>query len=197
MGTLNAPERILDWEKNRVAGQAKKFSIFGKTVTVDIPDYAGWGEFQCLEFEDFAALYTAAWTEPHAAYILANVPTFMTFDDHEIGNDWNLTGGWVEQMKRSKGWIKAVTEGLAAYWMYQGWGNPFPPGRLDGRWDVLDEAASKATDALDKLQKWFEGRLRPGSANYFYEIEISPPILMMDTRNDRSFVAPSNAARTT
>jgi hypothetical protein len=197
LGTLNAPESILEWERDRLPGETKnlfRLRVLGKNVNlgkVDVPDYAGWGSFQCLAFEDFAALYVAAWTEPHAARLLANLPTFTTFDDHEIANDWNLTGGWVEQMKRAPGWVKAVTEGLAAYWMYQGWGNPFPLGKSDDRWRILERAARDGTDALEKLQKWFANRMRgSGRANFFYEIDIWPPILMLDTRNDRSFVAP-------
>lgn len=196
LGTLSAPASILEWERDRIPGETKyllRQRVFGKTHLlgkVDIPDYAGWGGFQCLVFPDFAALYEAAWTEPLAARVLANLPTFMIFDDHEIANDWNLTGSWIEQMKRSPGWTQAVVDGLIAYWMYQGWGNPPPPGRPDGRWTILDKAALNGTDALSELRTWFQGRLAFGRAAYYYEIEVSPPVLVLDTRNDRSFVAP-------
>jgi hypothetical protein len=196
LGTLDAPESILDWERDRRPGETKNLGlrVFGRQVTPDIRDlqeYAGAGSFQCLEFHDFAALYVAAWTEPQVARVFANLPTFMIFDDHEIADAWNLTGGWIKQMKQSPAWIKAVTEGLVAYWMYQGWGNPTPPGGRDARWTIPEKAAADGTDALDGLQKWFATRL-PGSgrAAYYYEIELSPPILVLDTRNDRTFVAP-------
>jgi phosphodiesterase/alkaline phosphatase D-like protein len=196
LGSVVAPESILDWERDRRPGEIKTLfrqKIFGKDVSLDIDDlqdYAGWGSFHCLDFEDFAALYMAAWAVPDVAHVLANVPTFMIFDDHEIANDWNLTGSWIKQVKRSAGWVKAITEGLVAYWMYQGWGNPPPPGKPDDRWKILEEAALNGTDALNKLQKWFDGRLALGRAAYYYEIAISPPVLVLDTRNDRRFVAP-------
>lgn len=196
LGSLNAPESILKWERERIPGETKYFfhqRVFGKDKTfgkVDIPDYAGRGEFSCQEFADYATLYVAAWTEPQVERILANLPTFMIFDDHEISNNWNITGGWVKQMKESPGWKKAVTDGLVAYWMYQGWGNPCPSGKLDERWKILERAALDGTDALDKLREWFEARVAFGRAAYYYEIEIFPPILVLDTRNDRSFMAP-------
>jgi len=196
LGSLDAPESILKWARDRTPGDTKylfRHHLFGKDRyfgKVDVPDYAGSGQFQCLEFEDFAALYVASWTEPHVARMLANLSTFMIFDDHDISNDWNLTGGWIKQMKQAPGWIKAVTEGLVAYWMYQGWGNPAPPGTLDDRWKILESAAQNGTDALEKLQQWFESRIRFGRIPCYYEIEISPRILVLDTRNDRQFVAP-------
>lgn len=196
VGSLAAPESILKWERDRRPGETKillQERVFGKDISLEIEDlkeYAGWGNFQCLEFNDFAALYVAAWTEPQVARALANLPTFMIFDDHEVANDWNLTGSWIQQAKKAPAWIKAITEGLAAYWMYQGWGNPVPPSGRDGRWTILEAAARDGTDALDKLRKWFEARLALGRAAYYYEIELSPPILVLDTRNDRSFVAP-------
>jgi hypothetical protein len=31
--------------------------------------------------------------------ILANIPTYMMFDDHDITDDWNITREWNERVK--------------------------------------------------------------------------------------------------
>jgi hypothetical protein len=60
---------------------------------------------------------------PHVARALANVATYMTFDDHEVTDDWNLNGKWFNRIySRPLGkWI--VANGMMAYGLFQGWGN--------------------------------------------------------------------------
>ncbi|HEY7414416.1 MAG TPA: alkaline phosphatase D family protein, partial [Ktedonobacteraceae bacterium] len=46
-------------------------------------------------FEDFALQHEYAWTQEEGVrQVLAIVPTFMIFDDHEILNDWNISPRW-------------------------------------------------------------------------------------------------------
>ncbi len=42
------------------------------------------------------ARYAAA--SPAVAQVLANTPTYMIFDDHEVADDWNLNGRWVSKV---------------------------------------------------------------------------------------------------
>src|SRR5919201_234883 len=60
---------------------------------------------------------------PIVRRVLANVPTYMIFDDHDITDDWNLTREWRDQVWRSPGGRRVVAGALAAYWAFQGWGN--------------------------------------------------------------------------
>jgi hypothetical protein len=55
--------------------------------------------------------------------VLANTPTYMIFDDHEITDDWNITREWYDNVADSRCGKQIVTNGLAAYWAIQGWGN--------------------------------------------------------------------------
>ena len=55
--------------------------------------------------------------------ILANTPTYMIFDDHDITDDWNLSADWNERVSQSSLGKHVVTNGLCAYWVFQGWGN--------------------------------------------------------------------------
>ncbi len=46
------------------------------------------------------ARYAAS--SPAVAQVLANTPTYMIFDDHEVADDWNLNGRWVTSCLRSR-----------------------------------------------------------------------------------------------
>jgi hypothetical protein len=60
---------------------------------------------------------------PEICRVLANVPTYMICDDHEITDDWNITKEWVENVRTSSCGMQVVANGLAAYWAFQAWGN--------------------------------------------------------------------------
>lgn len=175
LSPLDAPEAVMKRDR-------RKF-----------PTYAGSQSFHCTVFEDFAVAYVTSWFPANVAKVLANLPTFMTFDDHEITDDWNITGSWLEQMMQSEWWRDAVTDGLVAYWVYQGWGNPLPQaGVNDQRVSILTRAAETGRDALEELRFWFHAHLTPGSADYYYKIDLSPPVLVLDTRHDRTFAVRQN-----
>jgi len=54
---------------------------------------------------------------------LANIPTYMIFDDHEITDDWYVSKVWRDQVLTSPLGRTAVRNGLLAYTLFQGWGN--------------------------------------------------------------------------
>jgi hypothetical protein len=55
--------------------------------------------------------------------MLANVPSLMIFDDHEITDDWNLDHEWVNKVYDTPAGRRAVTNGVLAYALCQHWGN--------------------------------------------------------------------------
>jgi hypothetical protein len=63
--------------------------------------------------------------------LLANTPTLMIFDDHEITDDWNLNLAWEKRVydpappaSRPTALGRAIIRnGLAAYAVFQAWGN--------------------------------------------------------------------------
>lgn len=60
---------------------------------------------------------------PLVAQLLANTPTYMIFDDHEIADDWNLNGRWSTRVYARPWGRFVVRNGLMAYALMQGWGN--------------------------------------------------------------------------
>lgn len=86
--------------------------------------------------------------------VLANVPVWMTFDDHEVTDDWNRTAEWVERVGASPMGRRVIRNALAAYALFQHWGNApsdFEAGTPGGDfleavhgWDARDSAAGTA-----------------------------------------------------
>jgi hypothetical protein len=55
--------------------------------------------------------------------LLANVPTYMIFDDHDVTDDWNLSLQWRQDVKGSKLGKRIIADALMAFWLCQGFGN--------------------------------------------------------------------------
>ncbi|MFI8687505.1 hypothetical protein [Rossellomorea sp. NPDC077527] len=55
--------------------------------------------------------------------LLANTPTYMIFDDHDITDDWNLTQEWKAGVWNAPLGRHVISNGLSSYWLFQGWGN--------------------------------------------------------------------------
>ncbi|MEZ9654854.1 alkaline phosphatase family protein, partial [Vibrio splendidus] len=60
---------------------------------------------------------------PQVQRLFAHIPTYMIFDDHDVTDDWNLTVGWEHAVDQNQFATQVIGNGLAAYWMCQGWGN--------------------------------------------------------------------------
>ncbi|HEY9652565.1 MAG TPA: PhoD-like phosphatase, partial [Coleofasciculaceae cyanobacterium] len=54
---------------------------------------------------------------------IANVPTYMIFDDHDISDDWYLNRAWCTDVLGKPLGRRVVQNGLLAYALFQGWGN--------------------------------------------------------------------------
>jgi PhoD-like phosphatase len=78
------------------------------------------------DFEEYTLLYREAWRDPAVRALLANVPTAMMFDDHDIHDDWNTSAEWVRQMRAKPWWQERIVGGLMSYWIYQHIGNLSP-----------------------------------------------------------------------
>ncbi|MBE9031439.1 PhoD-like phosphatase [filamentous cyanobacterium LEGE 11480] len=64
---------------------------------------------------------------------LANVPTYMIFDDHDVSDDWNLNQAWCLRVLGKSLGRQVVRNALSAYALFQAWGNTpeqFLPGTI-------------------------------------------------------------------
>jgi hypothetical protein len=92
---------------------------------------------------------------------LANIPTYMIFDDHDISDDWYLNRAWCERVLGNPLGRRVVQNGLLAYALVQAWGNTpdqFEPGTGgDGLLQTAQTwASSQGTDpqAEMSLGEW-------------------------------------------
>jgi hypothetical protein len=68
----------------------------------------------------------AKYAGDHARRMLANVPTYMIFDDHEVTDDWYLSNSWKKKVQGTKLGRRVLANGLAAFYLFQAWGNDVP-----------------------------------------------------------------------
>ena len=107
------------------------------------------------DFEEYARLYRDAWGDPAVRWLLSTVPSAMIFDDHEVGDDWNVSAAWVEEIRHQPHWNDQIAGGHVSYLVYQHLGN-LPPQELedndlyakirdaDDAWPLLRDAAHEA-----------------------------------------------------
>ena len=130
---------------------------------------------------------------PAVRRVLANVPTYMIFDDHDVTDDWNLTQVWARKVKSSDTGRRVVANALASFWAFQGWGNnpdEFDKGFKAAVSDHLSggqEESGPEADAFDStLWSWDK---------WSFYAPTKPPLLCTDTRTQRAYDSPEGAAR--
>ncbi|MGH2734563.1 MAG: hypothetical protein ACRDKZ_03200 [Actinomycetota bacterium] len=119
---------------------------------------------------------------------LANLPTYMIFDDHDTTDDWNITGAWKKSVSENVAGRRIVANALGAFWAFQGWGNA--P-------DHFDEAFKKTLTA-HLGEPGGDGRayedLLWSFERWCFTAPTSPPALCLDTRTQRAYDSPDGGA---
>ncbi len=141
---------------------------------------------QTHAFTEFAMLYREAWSEPAVRWLLSTVPTLMIFDDHEIIDNWNTSERWLAEHQAKPWWRQRLTNGLAAYWIYQHMGNLLPEEReTDPAFAALcsgDE--SVALDAFDVRATHGAHGTKGARWSYARDLGLAR-LLMLDSRDGR------------
>jgi hypothetical protein len=55
--------------------------------------------------------------------VLANIPTYMVFDDHDVTDDWNLNPMWIDRVWTRELGVNVIRNALVSYALFQDWGN--------------------------------------------------------------------------
>lgn len=116
--------------------------------------------------------------------LLANVSTYMIFDDHDVTDDWNITQDWYDGVRKSPLGQRIVSNALAAYWAFQAWGND--PDNFDK--DLVLTLALHLGDANNDpdigdrydLHTW-------KSRGWGFSVPTDPPVIAIDSRTQRQF----------
>jgi hypothetical protein len=83
-------------------------------------------EDEVTDFQEYTWLYQESWSEPLIRWLFANVSTSMLWDDHDMSDDWNISGSWVEEMRERAWWHRRAIGCISSYWIYQHLGNLSP-----------------------------------------------------------------------
>ena len=139
------------------------------------------------EIEDLERARSAL---PRVRRVLANVPTYMICDDHDVTDDWNLTAKWQEQVRNSATGRRIVANAIATFWAFQAWGNDpdafehsfksTVTGFLTGDQSVDDNSFDSTMWSFDR---------------WSYCVPTKPPTVVLDTRTQRTYDSPEGAAR--
>lgn len=73
---------------------------------------------------------------PKVRRALANIATYMMFDDHEVTDDWHLTREWVHRSYSLPMGRRVMQNALSAFAVFQAWGNTperFEPNQPGGK----------------------------------------------------------------
>jgi hypothetical protein len=82
---------------------------------------------EIANFEEYTRLYRESWSDPDIRWLLSTVPSTMIFDDHDVRDDWNISGSWVTEMRALPWWDERIAGAFMSYWLYQHLGNLSPP----------------------------------------------------------------------
>lgn len=150
-----------------------------------------------ITFAEYVAMYGLVWNRanwlsgpldpavqgfanslPRVRRLLANTPTYMIYDDHDVTDDWNLCVSWSKQVNAFLVGRRIVTNALFAYWLFQGWGND--PDRYKKYLPaIVDMAANRLTkpETVDSFFWALQGQ-------EFYT-PTYPFVYFLDTRTER------------
>ena len=136
------------------------------------------------------ALARARAALPAVRRVLANVPTYMIFDDHDVTDDWNLTARWRDRVHASPAGRRIVANALAAYWAFQGWGND--PGQFGPEFTAairghLADGGKAAAARFDTVLWEFD--------RWSFACPTAPVTVCLDTRTQRGYDSPEGGAR--
>lgn len=133
---------------------------------------------------DVKALEQARAALRNVRRVLANTPSYMIFDDHDVTDDWNLTRKWRKEVEGSPLGKRIVSNALLAYWAFQGWGNdPVTQDRLRDR--IVD--ARSDHERMDEMMWSYE--------DWSYTAPVTPPVLVTNTRTQRTYDSAEGGAR--
>jgi hypothetical protein len=120
--------------------------------------------------------------------VLANVPTYMSFDDHEITDDWYLNPERRKAALQSALGKRVIANGIAAFWLFQGVANDFEyhyrsyiEKSLVDHVFGLKASGNVSAPAAAAFDDTFTRRMH----NWDFITPTSPPILFLDTRTRR------------
>ncbi|WP_328824506.1 metallophosphoesterase family protein [Thalassotalea algicola] len=111
--------------------------------------------------------------------VMAHIPVYMIFDDHDITDDWNLTRGWEEAAYTHPFSKRIIGNALAGYYLCQGWGN-----QAEKFSDIVAKHEQIFTECGIAAHDDFVDELLAFD-QWHYQLNTTPKMLVLDTRTQR------------
>ncbi|MBD2770255.1 hypothetical protein IC235_20405 [Hymenobacter sp. BT664] len=109
-------EEVLPWAVQR------KSETLGGGVTVEVT--VGDENDKRESFEDERNhIFKFRGRLSNARRVLANVPSYMMCDDHEVTDDWFISNRWTKRVYSTALGCRILQNGMSAFALFQGWGN--------------------------------------------------------------------------
>lgn len=159
---------------------------------------------QLIGFGDYAAMHLLHWNLgawapkvgeankdvkqfkrrlPEVRRALANIPTYMMLDDHEITDDWPRTKGWQAVAEASPLGRLIIANGLVAFWAFQAWGN-VPDATRPDYVEVARNFMLADHEKFDVLSKGYvDAALK--FRDFSFVAPTHPPAVVVDMRTTR------------
>lgn len=96
---------------------------------------------------------------------LANIATYMMFDDHEVTDDWHLTREWVHRAYSLPMGRRVMQNALSAFAVFQAWGNT--PERF-----AANQPGGKF---LEQLKTWIDHKCQDPVAEELVALALKIP----------------------
>lgn len=113
--------------------------------------------------------------------LLANIPTYMGFDDHEVTDDWYLNETWTRNVLGNSSGRRIIANGLAAFWVFQAWGND--PSYFENQ-DFIEPIKKHLNNYSESTAGEYENTVL-GFNKWTFTTPTVPKVVFVDTRTQR------------
>ncbi|QYK05776.1 alkaline phosphatase D family protein [Shewanella zhangzhouensis] len=122
--------------------------------------------------------------------LMAHLPTYMIFDDHDITDDWNLTAKWEEAAYGHAFSKRIIGNALLSYCLFQAIGNA--PKKFESVISELEAMLAPPRLDVSTQDAMIDKLLR--FEDWHFHLDTSPRLVVLDTRT-RRWRSESNLAK--
>ncbi|MEI6899945.1 MAG: hypothetical protein WCL00_08705 [Bacteroidota bacterium] len=115
--------------------------------------------------------------------VLANIPVYMIFDDHDVTDDWFITNKWKDEVLKTKNGSRVIANAMAAYFLFQGWGNDSEKFAFSTIKSIIENHVNIGSNKKDPspFDKYFLER----SMIWEFNAPTNPISYFLNTRTER------------
>ncbi|KGJ89172.1 alkaline phosphatase D family protein [Colwellia psychrerythraea] len=181
---------------------AMYFLVWSQTLWqhVELEGFNVPGKYQAIHQQELAAIKNFVSGLHKVQRLLAHIPTYMIFDDHDVTDDWNLTAAWEQAAYQDPLAKRIIGNSLFAYWLCQGWGND--PKQFEGDFwreaDLYQQQFETVQPASPQQENGLKGKFLEGSnqqdkfidyllkfSHWQYTLDSQPKLVVLDSRTRR------------